>query len=201
MKKTSPFVLLFSAVVSSHGQQLKSPVDYVDPFIGSQGTRWFAFTPACLPFPKTRHKKLTQVQFVLPDSDQDDSMPRHIGIYTNARAALEHHHRTVPAMSGSLRFPPKFSKKIASDCGFPFTTCYRLFASNWQPQVSLLDNCYSTYFGSHQYGPTGTSGLDLILISQHSIENQYRIFTAEAISGSQVKIFSNLSIHTNLLAI
>jgi predicted alpha-1,2-mannosidase len=27
-----------------------TPVDYVDPFVGSQGSRWFVFTPAALPF-------------------------------------------------------------------------------------------------------------------------------------------------------
>jgi hypothetical protein len=50
MTKISLIVLLLSAVAYSHVQQLKSPVDYVDPFIGSQGARWFAFTPAALPF-------------------------------------------------------------------------------------------------------------------------------------------------------
>ena len=27
-----------------------TPVDYVDPFVGSQGSRWFVFTPAAVPF-------------------------------------------------------------------------------------------------------------------------------------------------------
>ena len=49
-KKTSLFVLLFLAVACSYGRQAKSPVDYVDPFIGSEGSRWFVFTPAALPF-------------------------------------------------------------------------------------------------------------------------------------------------------
>jgi predicted alpha-1,2-mannosidase len=50
MKKISLLVFLLSAIVCSYGQQPKCPVDYVDPFIGSQGARWFAFTPAAVPF-------------------------------------------------------------------------------------------------------------------------------------------------------
>jgi predicted alpha-1,2-mannosidase len=50
MKKLSVIIFLFLAAGNIYGQQLKSPVDYVDPFIGSQGARWFAFTPAALPF-------------------------------------------------------------------------------------------------------------------------------------------------------
>ena len=49
-KKLSVFILLFSIIGSIYGQQVKEPVDYVDPFIGSIGARWFAFTPAALPF-------------------------------------------------------------------------------------------------------------------------------------------------------
>lgn len=33
-----------------HGQPAIQPVDYVNPFIGSQDSRWFAFTPAARPF-------------------------------------------------------------------------------------------------------------------------------------------------------
>jgi predicted alpha-1,2-mannosidase len=50
MKKLSFIIILFSIIESINGQNIKSPVDYVDPFIGSQGARWFAFTPAALPF-------------------------------------------------------------------------------------------------------------------------------------------------------
>jgi predicted alpha-1,2-mannosidase len=50
MKKLSIIILLFLIIESIYGQQSKSPVNYVDPFIASQGARWFAFTPASLPF-------------------------------------------------------------------------------------------------------------------------------------------------------
>jgi predicted alpha-1,2-mannosidase len=50
MKKLYAVILLFLATGCAFGQQSKKPVDYVDPFIGSQGARWFAFTPAALPF-------------------------------------------------------------------------------------------------------------------------------------------------------
>lgn len=47
------FITLFAligSVTPAIGQMVKSPVDYVNPFIGSQDSRWFAFTPAALPF-------------------------------------------------------------------------------------------------------------------------------------------------------
>jgi predicted alpha-1,2-mannosidase len=50
MKKLSCIILLLSILGSAYGQQIKKPVDYVDPYIGSIGARWFAFTPAALPF-------------------------------------------------------------------------------------------------------------------------------------------------------
>ncbi len=50
MKKLAVIVILFLATGNIYAQQHKNPVDYVDPFIGSQGARWFAFTPAALPF-------------------------------------------------------------------------------------------------------------------------------------------------------
>jgi len=43
-------IFLFALAGSNYGQQAKQPVDYVNPFIGSQDGRWFSFTPACLPF-------------------------------------------------------------------------------------------------------------------------------------------------------
>lgn len=50
MKKSAIGLFLFCAIIGSQAQSAKSPVDYVDPFIGSQGCRWFVFTPAALPF-------------------------------------------------------------------------------------------------------------------------------------------------------
>jgi predicted alpha-1,2-mannosidase len=50
MKKLFFVILLFLTTGSIYAQQAKIPFDYVDPFIGSQGARWFAFTPAALPF-------------------------------------------------------------------------------------------------------------------------------------------------------
>jgi predicted alpha-1,2-mannosidase len=50
MRNTLLSALVLSSILCSYGQQAKSPVDYVDPFIGSQGSRWFVFTPAALPF-------------------------------------------------------------------------------------------------------------------------------------------------------
>ncbi|HTH82542.1 MAG TPA: GH92 family glycosyl hydrolase [Mucilaginibacter sp.] len=50
MKKLSILVAFFLITFNIYGQQAKKPVDYVDPFIGSQGARWFAFTPAAMPF-------------------------------------------------------------------------------------------------------------------------------------------------------
>src|SRR6202012_5206053 len=50
MKKLSTLVAFFLITFNIYGQQAKNPVDYVDPFIGSQGARWFAFTPAAMPF-------------------------------------------------------------------------------------------------------------------------------------------------------
>ena len=51
MKKLSVIILLLLATGSIFAQSTnKKPIDYVDPFIGSQGSRWFAFTPASLPF-------------------------------------------------------------------------------------------------------------------------------------------------------
>jgi predicted alpha-1,2-mannosidase len=44
------FLLFFGIVAGTVSQQIKQPVDYVNPFIGSQDSRWFAFTPAALPF-------------------------------------------------------------------------------------------------------------------------------------------------------
>lgn len=49
MKKISAMLLLLSTFVPSYAAGAKSPVDYVDSFIGSQGARWFVFTPAALP--------------------------------------------------------------------------------------------------------------------------------------------------------
>lgn len=50
MRKISAILLLLLAILPSYAQGAESPVDYVDPFIGSQGARWFVFTPAALPF-------------------------------------------------------------------------------------------------------------------------------------------------------
>jgi putative alpha-1,2-mannosidase len=50
MRNTLLSALVLSSLLCIYGQQPKSPVDSVDPFIGAQGAKWFVFTPVALPF-------------------------------------------------------------------------------------------------------------------------------------------------------
>ena len=46
------FILFFiiGAVLSAQGREIKRPIDYVDPNIGTAHCRWFFYTPAAVPF-------------------------------------------------------------------------------------------------------------------------------------------------------
>ncbi len=48
--KFVPFFLLLLVTFTSPGKGNKSPVDYVDPNIGTAHCRWFFYTPAAVPF-------------------------------------------------------------------------------------------------------------------------------------------------------
>jgi hypothetical protein len=48
--KYLPFSLLLFTVLIAPGKGNKSPVDYVDPNIGTAHCRWFFYTPAAVPF-------------------------------------------------------------------------------------------------------------------------------------------------------
>lgn len=52
MKRLNTLILLAAALLSltAHAQEKKSPVDYVDPNIGTAHCRWFFYTPAAVPF-------------------------------------------------------------------------------------------------------------------------------------------------------
>jgi predicted alpha-1,2-mannosidase len=49
-KIKSIIILAVLSVLSAQGKELKCPIDYVDPNIGTAHCRWFFYTPAAVPF-------------------------------------------------------------------------------------------------------------------------------------------------------
>ncbi|HEX5552159.1 MAG TPA: GH92 family glycosyl hydrolase [Chitinophagaceae bacterium] len=59
-------LLMFLLVSGARGQMVRTPVSYVDPFIGSVNCRWFFFTPAALPFGMARLGPETNAHYGSP---------------------------------------------------------------------------------------------------------------------------------------
>lgn len=66
------FILLFIAgtVLSAQGKEIKRPIDYVDPNIGTAHCRWFFYTPAAVPFGMAKLAPSTDAHLGNPDGWQ-----------------------------------------------------------------------------------------------------------------------------------